>query len=151
MMIRKAVVADMPLLLEQASLFIKELDTSAINPTAAYMEKLFHALVNNHILAVAETKDGKVAGMIGAIYTTTPLDDQCLLLSELFWWVFPEHRGTRAGWLLLKFLEEVAAHHKVPLVMSTLMTSPDVEKLLTRHGFVPAERTFIKWVSHQAP
>lgn len=144
MRIRKAHPTDLPYLLEHAKEFIKFYNNKNIKYNEAHLLHLGHTLIEKHVLVVAETEDGKIAGMLGAMYVPNPIDPSCISLTELFWWVGEEYRRTRAGWLLLSFLEAVGEKYEVPVVISVLPQTGDVTPLLERHGFVKVEESYVR-------
>lgn len=144
MKIRKALPQDIPYMLEHAKEFIKFYNNKNINYNQSHLIHLAQTLMDSHVLVVAETEEGEVAGMLGAMYVPNHIDPSCISLTELFWWVGEEHRRTRAGWLLLSFLEAVGEKYEVPVVISVLPQTGDVTPLLERHGFVKVEESYVK-------
>jgi GNAT superfamily N-acetyltransferase len=84
--------------------------------------------------------DGRVVGMIGLLLFENPLSGD-ISVSELFWYVEPEHRGH--GVRLLKRAEawarEVGAE-KVHMIAPT----PDVSRMYERLGYAYLETTYQK-------
>ena len=79
-------------------------------------EKLLSGLagwISNAVILIAE-KDGEIVGMLCASMKTCWFSDKTFASEDLFY-VAPEHRGSRAGYMLMKALlawgEEQGAHH----------------------------------------
>lgn len=86
------------------------------------------------------------AGFIGGALAPHPYNASLRLLSEMFWWVTPGYRQTRAGLLLLEqFIAYGEAH--ADLIHFTLEEkSPVNERTLTKRGFRLAERAYLREV-----
>jgi GNAT superfamily N-acetyltransferase len=81
-----------------------------------------------------------VVGMIGVIATFHPYSGQAVM-SEMFWYVTPEHRGQ--GVRLLRAAELWAKSHDI---RQSIMISPSekVSAFYVRCGYAPVETQFIK-------
>jgi len=91
---------------------------------------------------VAERK-GDVVGMIGGLLFRHPITGEATV-SELFWWVEPEHRGI--GIRLLKRAEQWA--EEVGAVrMHMVAPTTDVGQMYLRLGYSPLETTYQKALS----
>ena len=79
------------------------------------------------------------------VYTQLPhmFNQQVLTFTELVWWVPPEHRGTRAGLILLDAMDKIAQSCDIA-VFSTESNSPISSRALTKRGYVPQEQAFVK-------
>lgn len=88
------------------------------------------------------------AGFIGGTLAGHPYHSSLRLLSEMFWWVVPEYRQTRAGLLLLEaFIAHGEAH--ADLIHFTLEEkSPVNERTLTKRGFHLVEKSYLREVPH---
>lgn len=59
-------------------------------------------LMADHLFLVAETPRSSLpVGLIAGVVVPHALNPAILMLHEMFWWVTPEHRGSRAGLVLL--------------------------------------------------
>lgn len=103
------------------------------------------------VVLVAE-RDGHVIGMAAAFANPHWFNAKHLAGQELFWWVEPEHRGSRAGALLMAGLENWAAGVgcKTFSMASTANLKPaSLSRLYARRGYVPQDIYFGKVISCQ--
>lgn len=94
---------------------------------------------------VCITEGGMAAAMVAPAF----FNKRILIAQELFWWVDKEYRNKGVGHMLLKELEKWALEKGAKaLVMIALMSSfPEkVEKMYINDGYVPFERSFIKYL-----
>ena len=83
---------------------------------------------------------GAIAGVV-----VSNLYNPCITtLTELFWYVLPEYRSTRVGFLLLKALEERAKEVANELTLSILPHSEVNINTLEKRGFKFEELSFRK-------
>lgn len=82
-------------------------------------------------------------GALGAIRVPNIYNPSLTALTELFWYVLPEWRSSRAGLLLLKGLIEMGRDDDY-ITMSLLPASEINEKTLQKYGFIHSERSFVK-------
>lgn len=141
-MIRPATRADIP---EIVDLGVRHLRDSHyaefVEPDRAHMAAFARMLIEAPcaLLLVAE-KDGRIIGTIGMMATPHPYSGQPVL-SEMFWYVAPEARGS--GVRLLRAAEtwgrEIGARH-------IIMIAPDsrVSSFFQRLGYARLEEQFIK-------
>jgi len=106
-MIREAVAADIPRLVEMGRRFIRESSYRgriAINGNA--LKRLMVRLIETPASAVFVSElDGRVIGMVGVHLYGHPMSEE-LVAGEAFWWVEPEARG--GGLKLLRRAESWA-------------------------------------------
>ena len=98
---------------------------------------LTHIIIGRGVLFVAE-KDSLVIGMIMALKNENLWDPEIHAFNELAFWVEPEHRGTSAGYRLLKAYQEAAEQAKASgeikyYTISKMINSPDLS--YDRFGF----------------
>ncbi len=110
--------------------------------------RLFEAYLSNKrefmiILAEKEYPFGMIVGHCAS----SPFSKD-KITSELAWWVDEEYRGSRDSLLLMKAYEDwcVRVGSKITQ-MAMLDQSTDLEKFYRKSGYIPAERSFIKWQS----
>ena len=99
--------------------------------------------IEQHLVLIADRDGTGPIGFISGIVTLHPYNPSIRLLSESFWWVDEEFRGTRAGLLLL---EEFVAWGKVNCDWITFALeehSPVRDKSLLKRGFHLQERSFL--------
>ena len=96
---------------------------------------------DDHAIFVAD-RSGQVVGAIGLAMGRN-LFAGTVECSEVFWWVEPEHRQTKAGILLLKKAE---AWSRDRGAKHLIMIAPNerVERLYTRRGFDKIETTYVR-------
>jgi GNAT superfamily N-acetyltransferase len=99
--------ADVPRMVEMGTRFVTETSYNSrmtVNPEQ--MAETAHMLIENPAGAVFVSEQaGEVVGMIGLLQFQHPISGESTV-SELFWWVEPEHRGH--GVRLLKRAERWA-------------------------------------------
>jgi len=136
-MIREAVAADIPRLVEMGRRFIRESSYRgriAMNPRA--LKRLMEGLVglpNGAVFVAPEV--GKINGMIGVHIYNHPMSDE-LVAAELFWWVEPEARGV--GLKLLKRAERWAENMGASR-MQVVAPNERVASIYQRRGFSKLE------------
>lgn len=67
-----------------------------------------------------------------------------IVVTELFWWVATQYRGTRSGALLLQELERVAHEQADWHIMALERGSPVKPETLERRGFFHIESSFLR-------
>lgn len=95
---------------------------------------------------IAEDSDGRIVGIFLAMvsYTAFGLEP---VATEVLWWVAPEARKTRLGFLLVTAFEmwgqKIGAKR---LVLGSMNNehSKSIEKYCTKHGFSHTETTYLK-------
>ena len=105
---------------------------------------LTHILAGAGCIFVAENKDG-IVGMLVAIKNNSAWDPDLWLMQELCYWVEPEHRGTTAGYRLIKqyveHCEQLKADGKIEAyTISKMVNSPDLN--YSKFGFNKQEETW---------
>ena len=138
--IRDALEADVPALVEMACRFVDEtVYRSLLIPDPDAMTALARSFLNepDRALLVAE-RDGQVIGMIGLMVYRHPMSGQ-RAANEIVWWVNPEQRG--CGVRLLR-AAEAWAKDRGATVIQMIAPSPDVEVLYERLLYRPVERTY---------
>lgn len=98
------------------------------------------------LLFVCET-DGTVVGFIAGIQAPLLMNQSYSMVSEVAWWMNPEHRHGRNGMGLKKKLEQAAkargAHFCVMAFLETSM--PDqIKAIYKKEGYSPGESYFLK-------
>lgn len=88
-------------------------------------------------------QDGQIVGFIAAILAPHIFNPSIRVLTELFWWVKPAYRGSRAGLMLLEAMTAYAKDHADMFVMTLEHKSPVRLETLEKRGFELRERNFI--------
>jgi len=139
-MIRPATEDDVPRLVEMGERFLTETvyrTRVPVNPQQMATTVLRLLATETGAVFVSE-RDGALVGMIGLLAFTNPITGEPTI-SELFWWVEPEHRG--CGLRLLRRAEawgRESGAAKVHMIAPT----PDVARLYERLGYEQLETTF---------
>jgi hypothetical protein len=90
-------------------------------------------------------KQGDVyCGAIGGILHNNLFNPKFKTLTEIFWYVLPEYRKGRAGYMLLKQFDERAKELADDVVISLLPSSEVNVNSLAKKGFILNEQAFRK-------
>lgn len=99
-------------------------------------------MVESKVFFVAENGDGAV-GFIAGMLSEHPYNPKITVLSELFWWVAPEYRGSSAGARLLQAFEDYGRANAQWVVMTLETKSPVDPRSLERRGFKHFESSYL--------
>lgn len=139
--IRAATPADLPWLLDQARAFDAFKPGRSRFPDISFAEQRLLGLIDHGVFLIAHGSEsmGFICGFVSPDY----FNPQLKLLTELLWWVAPEHRGSRAGHMLLDAFE---AHGKKVgcdvVQMTRLANSPVSDRMLARRGYLHVESAY---------
>lgn len=105
-------------------------------------------LVNgdNGLVLVLE-KDDQLIGVIGGILAPCLWNTETVMCYELFWWVMPEHRGTKSSIQLLNKFETHAKNKGATHVIMASIPSLNGEKpgkVYKRKGYTERELFYVK-------
>jgi len=145
MIIRDAEEADIPFIVGEG---IKFLEHHPMNLQEGvdkeYLLSLATLLIKEHIVLIAEEGDSKM-GMIAGLVTPHIYNPKHLGVQELFWWVLPEYRTSKAGLKLFKVFEERAIELNASFIamVSTIYT-PTLDKVYKRYNYRPVESSYFK-------
>lgn len=92
--------------------------------------------------AIIAFKDGEPVGCIGALLVPNTYNPEIASLVELIWYVLPEHRKSRAGFLLLEKYIELAKELADEATLSLLAGSQVNFDSLSKRGFHQEEYSF---------
>lgn len=141
--VRVATPSDIPYIVDVAAtrMLVEE-----INKPQYVVKSRMHSLAAGSIaeshLWIALKNDVPV-GALAATSVPNLFNPAIMCLAEVFWWVDPEHRQSRAGVLLLKaFIDESDKYDEAS--MSLLTTSRVLNQTLEKRGFVLREFGFHK-------
>lgn len=140
--VRPATLEDIPWLLEQLAAFDQFFGSSrSLFPSIEYAESTLALLITEHLFLVAESNGplGFIAGMV----VPHTLNPAITVLSELFWWVAPQHRGSRAGLLLLNAYVAAGKQRAHWVTMTLEADSPVAPRCLEQRGFRLKETTYL--------
>ena len=138
MRVRPAVEADLDWLLSQLKDFSKFCGTKIpLFDDEGFARQMMINMMQNHVVLVAE-KDGiGLMGLIAGLFTPHVFNPKIRVLAETFWWVPPEHRGTRAGLMLLNEFIDYGKRCADWITCALEEKSPVKDRFLTDRGFVP--------------
>lgn len=110
---------------------------------AEYVDSFLRVLMDQHVFLIADILDVGPVGFICGTGSPHPFNPNIDILTELAWWVDEQHRGSRAGLLLLNEFAKVGKAKFNWVVMSLEVGSPVNEKTLIRRGFMPKEKAYL--------
>lgn len=145
MKVRRAEFTDAPWLLTQLRAFAQFFGSkhSLFPSDDDQIVDVLHAMVESKVFFVAEDSSGKLTGFIAGMLAEHPYNAAITVLTELFWWVDPEHRGSSAGARLLQAFTEYGREHADWIVMTLEAKSPIDPQSLERRGFKHFESSFL--------
>lgn len=100
------------------------------------------SMIGSKVFFVAEN-NGRLTGFIAGMVSQHPYNPKITVLSELFWWVDPEHRGSSAGARLLQAFTEYGKDNADWIVMTLEKKSPVDPQSLERRGFNAFETSYL--------
>lgn len=143
--IRKARSEDIPWLLEQLRAFDAFFGTERPlfprDPDRA--ESFIWRIIADHPFYVATAEAHGLVGFIAGALAPHPYNPAIRQLTEMFWWVAPEFRQSRAGSLLLDAFIEEGKQRAHFIVMTLEHNSPVRDETLTKRGFRHMSRDFL--------
>lgn len=147
-MIRRAEGADLPRMVEMGRAFFEE---GALAGFATWedesVREALAAMLERHdcVMLVAEV-GGVIFGMAASIICPLWFNTSVMTGQEWFWYVAPDHRNGTGKPLLEALERETKALGAETFTMLSLATlRPEaLERLYTRRGYRPAERTYIR-------
>ena len=116
-------------------------DTRLINRNT--LQKLASLGMESGTAFVAKSGD-KCVGAIGGLVVPNLFNPELVSLNEVFWYVLPEFRKTRAGYLLLKAFDNKGKEVADFTNMCLLFDSPVSIESLEKRGYMLKEFSFSK-------
>lgn len=114
-------------------------------PDLIYLPRLYQIVekgIGEKTFFLAEDGDVPV-GVLGSLLSEHLLNPSVKLLTELLWYVLPEYRKTRAGFLLFKYFDNTAKQIAHESVLSILTASSEINiDSLEKRGFKLNEFAF---------
>jgi Acetyltransferase (GNAT) family len=102
--------------------------------------------VTSEIVMIA-THHGEPVGFIAGTLAPHALNHRVQTLTEVAWWVIPEYRNTRAGFVLLNAFEHFGERNKADLIVMTLLPKSQVkEESLAKRGYALYEMSYVRRV-----
>lgn len=142
-------MTDTDFILSQLRLFADSLDFKPFPPEEIAREKLA-ILLRDHVVLVAEKEDVGPVGFIAGTLTRHWFNEDLMVLGELFWWVAPEHRGSRAGAQLLLEWNRMGDRVADRCTLALELNSTVHEATLHRLGYRLQERSFVRVTARAA-
>lgn len=143
MRVRRADPSDIPWLIGQLRTFAA---SHPLGPrlmgSDAHAEALLAHLLATQFVAIADA-EGTPVGLIAGALAPHPFNGDLLIATELFWWVTPPHRGTRAGLMLLDAYDAWATEHADVKGMTLEAGSPVNPRVLEKRGYRLAEHQYV--------
>ena len=100
-------------------------------------------VVEKHFVRIA-LRDGERVGFIAKLIAPHHFNPDIRQLSELLWWVQPEHRNTRVGMLLFKDFMKFGETECDQMSFVLEHHSPVKDQFLLKYGFRLQERAYLK-------
>ena len=108
-----------------------------------YSRKLVSSLIDDHAFFIAETSEGKLAGLICGVFSPHVYNPTIMCLTESFWWVKPAFRKSGAGLLLLNRFIEYGKEHAQWIICTLEDESPVHPVTFYKRGFKLKEQSFL--------
>lgn len=144
MIIRPYKTTDLEWLVKELETFSSEYGTKkSLFVDSMTTECLVEEIAENHVMFIAETDKGELAGFISGFQYPHPFNPSIKMLSENFWWVDKNHRNSRAAAMLLKRFIEFGKKHFDQIVMVIEDQSPVDEKHFLKKGFKLKEKSYL--------
>ena len=143
--VRRANTADVDWILKELRKFSAFYGTKlSLFGEEPYARGFITTLVSQHLVLVAipESQTDPI-GFISGTVTPHAYNPEIRVLTETFWWVQEEHRGSRAGLLLLNEFTEWGKQNVDWITFSLEHHSPVKDTCLTKRGFKLQERAFL--------
>lgn len=151
MIVRPATVVDFPAIAAVGQHFYETTAYRDIPYSPESMMRWLPIMRQHRLLYVAEDQE-RIIGGVGGISAPLYFNDQHRVAQEMFWWVEPEYRKTRAAILLLRAIEKAAADIGCSWWTMILLEGDNaerIERFYRRDGYRPSERVFTKVMSCQ--
>jgi hypothetical protein len=141
--VRRATEHDIPWILSELKKFSAFCNTKIpLYPDDDYAGQAILIHINNHLCMVAE-RSGELLGFVSGIITPHLFNPSIKTLTETFWWVKEEFRGSRAGLMLLNAFVQFGKSNCNWVLMTLESVSPVNERVLTNRGFVLHEKQYL--------
>lgn len=151
MKVRKATTADIPRICELGAAFWA---TTKQGESASYDSDAVAAMAQHMIddvngaVFVAETEEGEVVGGCAGLVYPVWMAPGHLTGQEMFWYVDPDHRRSRAGQLMFDALESWARDerktHSFTMIALAGLHEKRVGQMYESKGYFSAEHSYLK-------
>ncbi len=105
------------------------------------------SVANESVLLLVAEIDNEIVGVTAAVLYPMYFNPDALVAQELWWWLTPSARGSGAGNLMFKELEQWSKSKGASVLFMIALEDERanaMEKVYARAGFKPMERTFSK-------
>lgn len=89
-------------------------------------------------------KGNQYVGAMASILVPNMFNPSITTLQEIMWYILPEYRKSRAGYLLLRQLETTGERFADEIILTTLPDSEINKTTLRKRSFIHAESSFRK-------
>lgn len=100
-------------------------------------------MLEKHVAFIAEDPAGQRLGFIAGYKSGHPFNPHLRVLTESFWWVAPEHRGSGAGHALLNEFDAYGRRYCDWTIMTLEHHSPVSPRHLIKRGYMPREQSYL--------
>lgn len=145
--IRQATALDIPWLIQQLHAMDDLFGSSrGLFPSLDYAETFIGQLIDSQPFLVADMDSGPV-GFLSMHIGPHVLNPERTVCNALFWWVQPQHRGSRASYQLLRAFIAIGKQRAHMITMTVQPYTPVDPSSLTGLGFEPADITYLMRVA----
>lgn len=140
--VRPATPDDLPWLMDQLRQFDAFAPGRSLFPDMAHAElRAQQMMAPPYVFLIAQ--DYRSLGFVAGVITPHFFTPEFTVLTELLWWVAPEHRMSRAGHVLLTAFKAYGVRQKVGRIQfSLLANSPVPPEALESRGFQLVESSY---------
>jgi hypothetical protein len=134
-LIRNGIDSDIEWIVEQLEKFA-EFFQSKFNlfPGKEYTREFIKLMFDHHLFLVAQ-RGQDLLGFVAGYKTLHPFNPKIRCLTEIFWWLDPKHRGSRASLMLLDAFTDYGKEHCDWIVFTREKHSPFAAKHLEKRGY----------------
>ena len=141
--VRPALLSDIPWIVAQLREFDEFFGTNRrLFTTDEIVSFKFADFLKRNVVFVSE-EDGKLTGFIAGFMGPHFMNPSITTLTQVFWWVAPAKRKTRAGLALLKQFVAHGRAHADWITMNIQTRTPVKAQTLERYGFRAQELTYL--------
>ncbi len=146
--IRRAALSDLAWVMLQAKRFSEFYKTTIpLFGGADSACQVLSNLIENHLVLIAASDVGPL-GFISGIVGQHPYNPSIRLLTETFWWVDEDYRGSRAGLLLLNEFVRWGQENCDWITMCSIDGAPGLsDDAYIKRGFKLKERSYLMEVN----
>ena len=142
--VRRATESDLDYIVGQFPAFAKHYGTNkSLHGNHTHARDAMLKTIQEHLVLVAESDQDGVRGFIAGFVSAHPYNPDIRVLTELFWWVEPAFRRTRAAVLLMNEFVAWGKSNCDWVTFGIMETTPVKESAILKRGFIPYERNYI--------